>query len=100
MRAQLPEPSLLVVLDARGRSMSSERFSQWLGRRRVEFPHPIAFVLGSDVGVAPELRSEADLVLALGPMTFPHELARLMLFEQIYRALAIEQGIKYHRDPF
>ena len=79
--------------------MSSERFSAWLMEKRTEYPHPIAFLLGSDVGLAPSLRKEAALQLAFGPMTFPHELARLMLYEQLYRALAIDQGIKYHRDP-
>ncbi len=97
IRAALPPSCLTVALDPRGRAMSSEAFSSWLKAKREEYPHPIAFLLGSDVGLAESLRREAQLVLAFGPMTFPHELARLMLYEQLYRALAIEHGIKYHR---
>ena len=99
IRAALPPSCLTVALDPRGRSMSSESFSSWLTGKREGYPHPIAFLLGSDVGLAKALRREAQMVLAFGPMTFPHELARLMLYEQLYRALAIEHGIKYHRGP-
>lgn len=99
LRSALPSPCLTVTLDPRGRTMTSEAFSRWLQETRENYPHPIAFVLGSDIGLDRSLRKQSVLDLAFGPMTFPHELARLMLYEQLYRALAIEQGIKYHRDP-
>lgn len=78
--------------------MSSEAFAARLATLRDTFPHPVAFLIGSDLGLAPEVLEAADLRLALGPMTFGHELARLVLYEQLYRAAAIEGGIKYHRS--
>ena len=65
-----------------------------------EWPHPIAFLIGSDLGLDPEIAAAARRRLSFGPMIFGHQLARLMLYEQIYRALAIERGIKYHRPAF
>ena len=96
----LPEPCALVALDARGRARSSESFSSWLQQKQESYPHPIVFLVGSDAGLDPELRRSSELQLSFGPMTLPHELARLVLYEQLYRALAIQHGIKYHRDPF
>lgn len=96
----LPDPCALVALDARGRARSSESFSSWLSQKQESYPHPIVFLVGSDAGLDPRLRRRAELQLSFGPMTLPHELARLVLYEQLYRALAIQHGIKYHRDPF
>lgn len=93
----LPDPCWTIALDARGRSMSSEKLAAELARLQAEWPHPIAFVLGSDLGLSDELKGAARRVLSFGPMTLSHELARLVLYEQIYRALAIGAGIKYHR---
>lgn len=90
----------MIALDARGRARSSESFSKWLTQKQESYPHPLVFLVGSDAGLDPELRRSAELQLSLGPMTLPHELARLVLYEQLYRALAIQHGIKYHRDPF
>ena len=61
------------------------------------WPHAVVFALGSDVGLAREVLQRADEKLSLGPMTLPHELARLVLYEQIYRAATIRSGINYHR---
>ena len=95
----IPDPSYLVVLDRRGRLLSSLEFSRKLGRLREEWPHPLVFAIGSDLGLSREVLEASRWRLSLGPMTMPHELARLVLYEQIYRALAIQQGIKYHRVP-
>lgn len=97
IRAALPDPCRLVVLDRRGRMITSEGFAAKLSRTWREWPHPIAFVLGSDLGVAASLRAEAHWVLSLSPMTFPHELARVLLYEQLYRAASLEAGTGYHR---
>lgn len=97
IKAALPEPVLLVALERRGKSMSSERLAAQLGRWRREWPHPIAFVLGSDLGLHSSVLEAARRVLSLGPMTFSHELARVMLYEQLYRVSSIEAGTRYHR---
>lgn len=97
--AALPEPCWIVALDGGGRSQSSAAFAAELGRRLEEHPHPIAFVVGSDLGLDPEVLAAARQTLSLGPMVLGHELARLVLYEQLYRAVAIARGIKYHRPP-
>lgn len=97
LQAALPDPCYLVALDRRGTAMASEDFSVRLARIRDEWPHPVAFVLGSDLGLSAELLSAARLRLSFGPLTLPHELARLVLYEQLYRAMSIQAGISYHR---
>ncbi len=100
MRLALPEPCWTVALDPGGRMRSSEELARELRRLGEEWPHPVAFLIGSDLGLDAELVGAARQRLSLGPMTRGHELARLVLYEQIYRALAIQRGIKYHRQPF
>ena len=91
--------SVLVVLDAGGRQFTSEAFAARLADWFDTRPGGVTFAIGSDLGVSRELRKAADLILSLGSGTLPHELARVVLVEQLYRALAIRTGIKYHRDP-
>lgn len=95
--AALPEPCWTVAVDRRGVTRSSKQLATWLGRRRREWPHPVAFLLGSDVGLSSELLAATRDSLSFGPLTLPHELARLVLYEQLYRALSILAGMKYHR---
>ena len=95
--AALPDPCWLVALDARGESLSSEQLTAELARLRRDWPHPIAFALGSDLGLDPAVVSAARRVLALGPMTLSHELARAVLYEQLYRSASIHAGTGYHR---
>jgi 23S rRNA (pseudouridine1915-N3)-methyltransferase len=97
MLAALPDPVWLIALDPGGEAPTSERLAAELGRLRRDWPHPIAFAVGSDAGLDPTVLAAARRVLSLGPLTFPHELARLILYEQLYRALAIESGSAYHR---
>jgi len=97
LRAALPEPCYLVALDRRGIALSSEELAARLGRLRDEWPHAVCFVLGSDLGLSAELVASARLRWSLGPLTLPHELARLVVYEQLYRAVAIASGIAYHR---
>jgi 23S rRNA (pseudouridine1915-N3)-methyltransferase len=99
VRAALPQPCRRVVLDRRGRALSSRDLAAWLERTLAEWPHATAFVIGSDLGIDPALAREADLALSLGPLTLPHALARLTLWEQLYRCLSLASGMKYHRDP-
>lgn len=97
--AALPEPCWLVALDRRGRTLSTEELARRLGKLRREWPHAIAFALGSDLGLDPAVLDRARLRLSLSALTFPHELARLLLYEQLYRVLSIHAGIQYHRGP-
>ena len=99
VRSALPDPCRLVVLDPRGRAEASRRFASRLARWWNEWPHAIAFVVGSDLGLHPDLVAAAYRRMSLGPMTLPHALARLVLYEQLYRAFGIRRGSSYHRDP-
>jgi 23S rRNA (pseudouridine1915-N3)-methyltransferase len=95
--AQLPKNTTLVALDARGQNLSSEAFAARLGKWRDAGVADITFVIGGADGLDESLRRRADLVLALGAMTWPHLLVRVMLAEQLYRAATILQGHPYHR---
>jgi len=95
--AAAPDPSWTIVLDPRGRTLSTEDFAQELGRLRTTWPHPLAFLIGSDLGLDSDLLPTARDRFSFGKMIFGHELARLVLYEQIYRAFSMLKGLKYHR---
>lgn len=95
--AALPEKSWTIALDPGGELLSSEALAARLARLRRDWPHAIAFVVGSDLGLDGEVVSGARQAISLGPLTLPHELARVVLYEQLYRALCIDAGINYHR---
>ncbi len=97
--AAAPAGSWTVALDRRGRQRDSEELARWLARRLESTARPVAFLIGSDLGLAPGVRRGCRERLSLGPLTLPHELARLVLYEQIYRSLTLRAGIKYHRGP-
>ena len=97
LAAAAPRPAFLVALDERGALWTSEELARQVERWRAEWPHPVVFYLGSDVGLDPALLEACRLRLAFGRMTLPHHLARLVLLEQLYRALSIVAGINYHR---
>lgn len=86
----------LVLLDSRGKQFTSEQFAQWLSAQRDQGRQNIIFVVGPADGWSDEARSRTDLLLSLGPMTLAHELARVVLSEQIYRAFTILFGHPYH----
>ncbi len=85
-----------IFLDPSGRSMDSEAFAELL-RHGEMVGQDLVFLIGGADGLPPTWRSRADLLLSLSPMTFPHELARAMLAEQIYRGFAILRGHPYPR---
>ena len=89
-------PPFLVLLDERGRLFSSPQFAAWLGVRRDEGRQLMVFAVGPANGWSDAARARAQLLLSLGPMTLPHELARVVMAEQIYRAVAILSGHPYH----
>ena len=90
-------PFKTVLLDERGKALASEKFAETLGRWRDEGVRETRFVIGAADGHSEQERSEADLLLAFGPATWPHLLARAMLMEQLYRATSILAGHPYHR---
>jgi 23S rRNA (pseudouridine1915-N3)-methyltransferase len=89
---------LLVLLDERGRTMDSQSFAAWFGRERSADRQLIVFAPGPADGWSQAARQRANLLLSLGPMTMAHELARVVLAEQLYRALTILANHPYHRE--
>jgi 23S rRNA (pseudouridine1915-N3)-methyltransferase len=89
---------LLVALDERGKSLDTRAFARRLAGWRERAVGEVAFVIGGADGLDPALRDAADLLLSLGPMTWPHMLVRGLLAEQLYRAQQILAGHPYHRD--
>ena len=90
------EGATVVLCDERGKSMTSPVFAKFLQASR-EAARDIAFVIGGAFGLAEPLRQRAQTQLALAPWTLPHELARLVLAEQLYRAGTIVRGEPYHK---
>jgi 23S rRNA (pseudouridine1915-N3)-methyltransferase len=95
--AAIPEKSVLVALDERGDNIDSAAFARHLGRWRDDQAASAVFAIGGADGLSPDLRRRAKLRLAFGSATWPHQLVRVMLLEQIYRAATILAGHPYHR---
>lgn len=93
----LPEGAILVLLDERGKTLDSQAFSDAIGRFRDNGKRDMMLAIGGADGLDPELRAGADLVLNLGTMTWPHQLVRILIAEQLYRAVTILSGHPYHR---
>lgn len=94
---QSVQGSYLVCLDRNGRQMDSLELAAMMGRWEMQGRKKITFVIGGPLGLSPALLARADLVLSLSPMTFTHEMTRLLLLEQLYRACTIRAGEKYHK---
>jgi len=95
--AAVPDGAEVVALDECGRDLTSEALAARLGRWRDGGVRTVAFLIGGADGLGDAARGRASLVLALGRMTWPHQLVRVMLAEQLYRASAILAGHPYHR---
>ncbi len=96
LRALRPN-TVVVALDPTGKMCRSETLSKRLANLRVQSQSRIAFLIGGPFGLAPRVLSRANWRLSLSPMTFPHELARVILLEQLYRAFAMIRGENYHK---
>jgi 23S rRNA (pseudouridine1915-N3)-methyltransferase len=94
--ARVPAGAEVVACDVEGVSMSSDAFAQWLQRTR-EAARSVALVVGGAYGLSDTVRTRAKSRLSLAPWTLPHELARLVLAEQLYRAGTIVRGEPYHK---
>ncbi len=93
----IPDRAATIILDERGDNLDSASFAAKLGRWRDDGRQDAVFVIGGDDGLMPTLREKAALTLALGAATWPHQLVRVMLLEQVYRALSMLAGHPYHR---
>lgn len=89
------EGAYVICLDDRGREMTSGEFARFLRSRERDSGKPLAFVVGGFLGLAERLAERADMTLSLSRMTFSHELARVLLLEQVYRALTVLGGRHY-----
>ncbi len=94
----LDNGAALILLDERGKALGSESFAERIGRMRDDGKRQLIVAIGGPDGHDPSLRSRADLVLALGELTWPHQIARILIAEQLYRAATILAGHPYHRS--
>ena len=95
--SKIPKGAWFCVLTPEGKTLSSEAFAQKLKDVKLSGKSSACFLIGSSFGMAQRIKDKADFKLSMGPMTFPHHLARIMVLEQLYRAEAIQAGSKYHK---
>jgi len=93
----LPSGAHVIALDVVGAALSSEAFAARLDALALQGRSSVAFVIGGPTGLADDVLARADERLSLGPMTLPHDMARIVLLEQVYRAFRINRGEPYHR---
>lgn len=94
--ARIPEDTRVIALAADGESWTSEQLAELVGRWEME-ARDVTFVIGAADGLPAEVLKGAERVWSLGPLTLPHELARVIVYEQLYRAYTIRRGEPYHR---
>lgn len=97
LAAAIPERASLTALDERGEALDSAVFARHLGQARDGNTGDVVYVIGGADGLSPELRRKANRTLAFGSATWPHQLVRVMLLEQLYRAVTQLAGHPYHR---
>ncbi len=95
--SKIPNGARVYSMCIEGKQLSSEKLANELDRCAVNGNGNVVFVIGSSYGLSDEVKSRSDFKLSMSEMTFPHQLARVMLLEQIYRALRINSGGKYHK---
>lgn len=97
LAAALPGGCALIALDERGKALTSAAFAAHIARERDGGRGDLVFVIGGPDGMADELRARAGLVLSFGAMTWPHQMVRILLAEQVYRTMTLLAGHPYHR---
>lgn len=95
--SRLPDDGLVVALDPGGRLLTSPELAELLGNWQGQGRARLVFLLGGPLGLSREVVNRADYTLSLSPLTFTHEMARLLLLEQLYRAWSIRLGTGYHK---
>lgn len=97
LRKEHQKGDLRVALDRKGRVMSSDDLAAWFERAMIDSVGLVSFVIGGPHGLAGSALADSDQVISLGAMTLPHQMARLVLVEQVYRAFTIIKGEPYHK---
>ena len=95
--SKVGERDFAVVLAIEGKTFSSEEFSKQLEQASIKGYSTLTFIIGGSLGLAPIVKNRANLSVSFGRLTLPHQLMRLVLVEQIYRAFTIQQGSPYHK---
>mgnify|MGYP002622401511 CR=1 FL=1 len=93
----ISDKDYVITLEIKGRKLSSEHFAEHMESLRVEGRSDVAFVIGGSLGLSPEVSARADFKLSFSDMTFPHQLMRVILLEQIYRSYKIARNEPYHK---
>ncbi|NYE57543.1 23S rRNA (pseudouridine(1915)-N(3))-methyltransferase RlmH [Carboxydothermus ferrireducens] len=95
--AKITPSSFVVALDLKGKNLSSEEFAHFISEKNLYGQSKLTFIIGGSLGLSREVLERADFKLSFGRMTYPHQLMRLILLEQIYRAFKIIRGEPYHK---
>ncbi len=95
--SKITKGSFVIPMCIEGKTLSSEALSQKIDTIAIEGKSAVDFIIGGSFGLSDEVKKKGDFRLSMSPMTFPHQLARVMLCEQIYRAFQISTGGKYHK---
>ena len=95
--SKIGDREFVVVMAIEGKILSSEEFSKQLEQASINGYSTLTFVIGGSLGLSPQVKNRANLSLSFGRLTLPHQLMRLVLVEQIYRAFTIQQGSPYHK---
>lgn len=95
--SKLPPQAKAIALCIEGKEQSSVDFAKMLAKAQVEGVSSVALLIGGSWGLSEEVKARSTQKLSISPMTFPHQLARILLLEQLYRALSINAGGKYHK---
>ncbi len=95
--SNVPKGAIKVVLDSHGKQYTSDEMALLLGKWQNRGARQVCFLIGGPLGFSPEVLSQADLTISLSKMTFTHDMVRLFLMEQLYRAFTIQAGEKYHK---
>ncbi len=97
IREKIQGNEFIVALERKGRQMGSEKLAAFFHRKMLHSIGTITFVIGGPSGLSDDFLQQSDMLLSLSKMTFPHEMTRVILLEQIYRAFTILRGEKYHK---
>lgn len=95
--SKIGERDYVIALAIEGKQFPSEQFAKELEQATLKGHSDITFIIGGSLGLAPEVKQRADQLMSFGLLTFPHQMMRLVLVEQIYRAFMIQQGSPYHK---